>query len=115
MRQGVHPETPPTPFTPGWDLVGVTDKLGAGVSSPEPGQTVFNYVAAYQMMHRTVRVKPGQRVLIHGAAGGIGTALLQLGRLVGLEMYGTASLPAHEMVRTLGGNRHGFTRTSLPF
>src|SRR4030095_5004840 len=40
MREGVHPETPPLPFTPGWDLVGVVDRLGAGVSGIEPGQLV---------------------------------------------------------------------------
>jgi NADPH:quinone reductase-like Zn-dependent oxidoreductase len=40
MREGVHPETPPLPFTPGWDLVGVVDRLGAGISGIEPGQMV---------------------------------------------------------------------------
>src|SRR3954453_11653142 len=39
-REGVHPETPPVPFTPGWDLVGVVDRLGDGVSGIEAGQTV---------------------------------------------------------------------------
>ncbi len=39
-REGVHPETPPLPFTPGWDLVGGVDRLGAGVSGIEPGQIV---------------------------------------------------------------------------
>ena len=39
-REGVHPETPPVPFTPGWDLVGVVDRLGDGVSGIEPGQMV---------------------------------------------------------------------------
>lgn len=39
-REGAHPETPPVPYTPGWDLVGVVDRLGAGVSGIEPGQTV---------------------------------------------------------------------------
>src|SRR5215475_4430108 len=40
MREGVHPETPPLPFTPGWDLVGVVERLGDGVSGIEPGQIV---------------------------------------------------------------------------
>jgi Alcohol dehydrogenase GroES-like domain len=40
MREGIHPETPRVPFTPGWDLVGVVDRLGDGVSGIEPGQTV---------------------------------------------------------------------------
>ena len=40
MREGVHPETPPLPFTPGWDLVGVVDRLGERVSGIEPGEIV---------------------------------------------------------------------------
>src|SRR5215472_12151254 len=39
-REGIHPETPPVPFTPGWDLVGVVDALGKGVTGIEPGQLV---------------------------------------------------------------------------
>ena len=39
-REGVHPETPRVPFTPGWDLVGVVDRLGDGVTGFEPGQIV---------------------------------------------------------------------------
>jgi len=39
-REGIHPETPRVPFTPGWDLVGVVDRLGDGVSGIEPGQIV---------------------------------------------------------------------------
>jgi NADPH2:quinone reductase len=39
-REGVHPETPPVPFTPGWDLVGVVERLGDGVSGIGPGQIV---------------------------------------------------------------------------
>jgi len=139
MREGVHPETPTLPFTPGWDLVGVVDRLGDGVSGVEPGQTVaalpisgayaefvclpqrelvpvpggldtaeavslvLNYVTAYQMMYRSAKVRQGQRVLIHGAAGGVGTALLQLGRLAGLEMYGTCSSRTAGAVSDLGG------------
>ena len=40
MREGIHPETPRLPFTPGWDLVGAVDRLGAGVSRIEPGQII---------------------------------------------------------------------------
>src|SRR5499433_591051 len=40
MREGVHPETPPLPFTPGWDFVGVVDRLGDGVSGIESGQII---------------------------------------------------------------------------
>lgn len=63
---------------------------------------VFNYMTAYQMMHRLAKVDPGDRVLIHGASGGIGTALLQLGKLMDLEMYGTASIKKHALVREQG-------------
>jgi NADPH:quinone reductase-like Zn-dependent oxidoreductase len=138
-REGVHPETPPVPFTPGWDLVGVVDRLGDGIAGIEPGQIVaalpihgayaefvclpqpelvpvpsgldaaeavslvLNYITAYQMMHRSAQVRTGQRVLIHGAAGGVGTALLQLGRLAGLEMYGTCSSRSAPAVSGLDG------------
>ena len=138
-REGVHPETPRPPFTPGWDLVGEVDRLGDGVAGIEAGQIVaampisgayaefvclpqrelvpvppgldaaeavslvLNYTTAYQMMHHAARVGPGQRVLIHGAAGGVGTALLQLGRVAGLEMYGTCSSRGAPVVSDLGG------------
>ncbi|MCW5853477.1 MAG: zinc-binding dehydrogenase [Anaerolineae bacterium] len=138
-REGVHPETPPVPFTPGWDLVGVVDRLGDGVTGVELGQRVaalpihgayaefvclpqqelvpvpsgldpaeavsliLNYITAYQMLHRSAKVRPGQRILIHGAAGGVGSALLQLGRVAGLEMYGTCSSRGASAVSDLGG------------
>ncbi len=146
MREGIHPETPSLPFTPGWDLVGVVDRLGDGVSAIEPGQLVaalpihgayaefvclphrklvpvpsgldageavslvLNYVTAYQMMHRSARVQPCQRVLIHGASGGVGTALLQLGRLARLEMYGTCSSRGAQTVSDLGGTPIDYQR-----
>ena len=138
-REGIHPETPAVPYTPGWDLVGVVDRLGEGVSGIEAGEIVaampisgayaefvclpprelvpvpsgldaaeavsliLNYVTAYQMMHRSAKLRASQRVLIHGAAGGVGTALLQLGRLSGLEMYGTCSSGGALAVSQLGG------------
>src|SRR5262249_2283504 len=127
------------PFTPGWDLVGVVDRLGDGISGIEPGQIVaalpisgayaeficlpprelvavpsglnaaqavglgLDYVTPYQMMQPSAKIRPGQRVLIHGAAGGVGSALLQLGRLAGLEMYGTCSSRGSSAVCDLGG------------
>ncbi len=63
---------------------------------------VANYLTAYSMIHRAAQVRSGERVLVHGAAGGVGTALLQLGKLAGLEMYGTASKHTHELVSALG-------------
>jgi NADPH:quinone reductase-like Zn-dependent oxidoreductase len=141
-RSGSLPGTPRVPFTLGEDIVGVVDKLGAGVLSIEPGQTVaggtfclgvgggyveficlpaselvpvpagvdpaeavcvvVNYLTAHMAMHRSANVQSGERVLVHGAAGGVGTALLELGKLVGLEMYGTASKHNHKFVTALG-------------
>ncbi len=70
---------------------------------PAAAATVtFNYVAAYQMLHRVAHVERGGRILIHGAGGGMGTALLELGHLARLEMYGTASKAKHALVSRLG-------------
>ena len=138
-REGIHPETPSVPFTPGWDLIGTVDRLGEGVTGVALGEIVaampirgayaefvclperelvsvpsgvdaaegvsviLNYITAYQMLHRSAKVRTSQRVLIHGASGGVGTALLQLGRLVGLEMYGTCSSRGAAAVSELGG------------
>jgi NADPH2:quinone reductase len=55
------------------------------------------------MLHRSAKVSPRQRALIHGAAGGVGSALLQLGQLAGLEMYGTCSARGASAVTDLGG------------
>ena len=137
-REGIHPETPSVPFTPGWDLIGTVDRVGQGVTEIVPGQIVaampisgayaefvclpqrelipvpsgldaaegvsliLNYITAHQMLHRSAKVRSGQRLLIHGASGGVGTALLQLGRLVGLEMYGTCSSRGAAAVSELG-------------
>lgn len=61
-----------------------------------------NYITAYQMLHRFANVKPGEKILIHGAGSGVGTALIQLGSLAGLVMYGTASAAKHELINSLG-------------
>ncbi len=138
-RKGVYPTAPRIPFAPGYDIVGVVDRVGGGVSSLSEGQIVaallphfggyaefanvpeqllvpvsdgldpaeavsiiLNYLTAHRMLHRSAQVKRGERILVHGAAGGVGTALLQLGKEAGLEMYGTASQGKHELVSRLG-------------
>jgi NADPH:quinone reductase-like Zn-dependent oxidoreductase len=63
---------------------------------------VLNYVSAYQMLHRSVQVKAADKALIIGASGGVGTALLQLGKLANLTMYGTASCSKHNLLTELG-------------
>jgi len=63
---------------------------------------VLNYVTVYQALNRSAKVKAGDKVLIIGASGGIGTAFLQLGRLAGLRMYGIASKSKHAIVTEYG-------------
>jgi NADPH2:quinone reductase len=74
----------------------------SGVDAAEAVSLILNYITAYQMLYRSAKVRPGQRVLIHGAAGGVGSALLQLGRLSTLEMYGTCSARGASAVSELG-------------
>jgi len=74
----------------------------AGLDPAEAVSLGLNYVTAYQMLHRSAKCRAGQRVLIHGASGGVGTALLQLGRLAELEMYGTCSARNASTVTELG-------------
>jgi NADPH:quinone reductase-like Zn-dependent oxidoreductase len=74
----------------------------SGLDPAETACLVVNYLTAHMAMHRTAKVQSGDRILVHGAAGGVGTALLELGKLAGLEMYGTASKYNHELVSALG-------------
>jgi len=77
-------------------------RVPAELDPAEAVSLVLNYVTAYQMLHRVAEVKSGQRILVHGGAGGVGTAALQLGRLAGLEMYATASRGKHDLITALG-------------
>lgn len=127
------------PFSPGYDVVGVVDKLGEDVSHFKVGQKVaeltvigayseylcldakalvpvpddvsdseavslvLTYVTAYQMLHRVAKVQKGQTILVHAASGAVGTAILQLGKLLDLKMYGTTSENKKEIVEKSGG------------
>jgi len=137
-RRGYSPLSPKVPFVPGYEMVGVVQAVGKGVTRVTVGQRVaaltgygsytevmylaqehlapvpqtldpaevvtlvLNYVTAYQMLHRVARVQNGDKVLLIGASGGVGTALLQLGKLAGLKMYGTASAGKHSLLVELG-------------
>jgi NADPH:quinone reductase-like Zn-dependent oxidoreductase len=74
----------------------------SGLDPAEAVCLVANYLTAHMLLHRTASIRSGERVLVQGAAGGTGTALLELGKLAGLEMYGTASKHNHELVSALG-------------
>ena len=139
VRKGMYAGAPSDPpLVPGYDLVGIVDKLGEGVSDFELGQRVaaltvwgayteyavrpiselvvvpdgldeeqavaliLSYTTAYQMLHRSAKVKPGQTILIHGASGAVGTALAQLGKVAGVNMIGTASTGKQDYIKSLG-------------
>jgi NADPH2:quinone reductase len=138
LRSGTYLGGPKPPFTPGYELVGVVEELGAGCSRlrvrdrvaaltvwgadaervcvpekyavevPEdldPAEVVslvLPYMTAYQLLHRVARVKSGETVLVHGAAGRVGAAVLELGVLAGLRLYGTASARDRGAVEQLG-------------
>ena len=71
----------------------------------DPGEVLsllFPYMTAYQVLHRTAKVKPAETVLVHGAAGRVGVAALELGSLAGLRLFGTAAARDREKVEALG-------------
>jgi len=141
IRRGVYPAVTKKdlPFSPGYDLVGIVDKLGEGVTNLKVGQKVaeltvtgayseyvclnartlvtvpyevddaeavsliLTYVTAYQMLHRVAKIQNGQTILVHAASGAVGTALLQLGKLMDLKIYGTASDRKKEFIEKSGG------------
>lgn len=80
------------------DLVQVPDGIG-----PDEAETlIVNGLTAYQMLHRSAKVRAGQTVLVTGAAGGVGSVLVQLARHAGARVIGTAGPRHHEALRTLG-------------
>ncbi|MEV4889998.1 NADP-dependent oxidoreductase [Nonomuraea sp. NPDC055795] len=142
------------PFVLGWDVSGVVEAVGAGVTLHKPGDEVFGmldyprgagayaeYVAApsrnfarkpagvdhvraaalpvagltaWQALVDTAEVRPGQRVLIHAAAGGVGHLAVQLAKARGAYVIGTASAPKHDFVRGLGADEVvDYTRTDF--
>jgi NADPH:quinone reductase-like Zn-dependent oxidoreductase len=85
-------------------LVRVPGRMHSGGMDPaEVVSLILNYTTAYQLIHRIAKLQNGESVMIHGVAGGVGTAALQLGTLAGLKMFGTASKSKHELVKSLGG------------
>jgi NADPH:quinone reductase-like Zn-dependent oxidoreductase len=132
------------PHVLGWEVSGVVEAVGLGVTLHEAGDEVFGmlpyphghgafaeYVTsparalvakpagldhvraaavplaaltAYQALVDTAGVRPGQRVLIHAAAGGVGHFAVQIAKALGAEVIGTASAPKHELLRELGAD-----------
>src|SRR3954470_14011640 len=140
MRRGKYYDQPKFPFVPGYDLVGVDEsgtrvasltKVGGwadrvildradlvpvpdGVSA-EAGETVIvNGVTAWRMLHRSAKVKPGQTIVVLGAAGGVGTVLVQLARHAGIEVIGTAGPKQQERLRELGATPIDYRSEDVP-
>lgn len=84
--------------------------LPPSLNPAEAVTLVLNYLSAYQMLHRSAKVKAGDKVLIIGASGGVGTALLELGRLAHLKMYGIASKSKHPALANYGATLIDYRR-----
>jgi NADPH:quinone reductase-like Zn-dependent oxidoreductase len=139
VRKGIYfgmKEKPP--FSPGYDLVGVIDKIGPktslfkigdkvadltvtgsyteyiclpelsltmvpeGLDDGEAVSMVLSYMTAYQMFTRSAVVNAGQTILVHGAGGAVGTALLQIAAVMGVKVYGTGSSSKQKLISELG-------------
>ena len=77
-------------------------RVPVGLDVAEAATLILTWTTAYQLLHRAARVRRGQRVLVHGAAGAVGQALLALGRLAGLDLWGTARGAHAALIRELG-------------
>lgn len=77
-------------------------KVPDGLDDMEVLSLILSYVTAFQMLTRLAQVQAGDSVLIHGAGGAVGNALVQLGAAMNLKMYGTASISQHDHLRKLG-------------
>ena len=137
-RQGLYPDSPKPPCTVGYELAGVVDAAGPGVTTPRAGDRVIAttkfggqselvvvapgsvfplpagwtfeqgaafpvvYLTAHHMLVRVAAAQRGETVLVHSAAGGVGLAVAELGRILGLRVIGLASPPKHAVLRQYG-------------
>ncbi len=93
------------------------EKLASVPDGLEPADAVSvitNGVTAWQMIHCAAKVRFGQTVVVHGASGGVGTLLVQLARLAGATVIGTASASKHETLRALGAVPIDYKNEDVP-
>jgi NADPH:quinone reductase len=85
-------------------------RVPAGLDPAEAATLILSWTTAYQLLHRAARVQQGQRVLVQGAAGAVGQALLALGSLAGLQLWGTARAAHAALIRDLGATPIDYQR-----
>lgn len=141
MRRGKYYDQPRFPFVPGYDLVGVVERLGADAGAPAPellGKRVavvtktgswathvtvdvgdlvavpdgldpvaaetliVNGVTAWRMLHRVASATEGEWIVVLGAAGGVGSVLVQLARDAGIQVIGVGSTAQQESIAGMG-------------
>jgi NADPH:quinone reductase-like Zn-dependent oxidoreductase len=139
IRRGRYPDFKgPLPFTPGYDIVGVVEKVGSSVTAPLEGQVVADlcvvggyaqyairpagflvpvpvgidpaaavciplaYLTAFQMLTRCRNLPSGATILVIGASGTVGTALLDLARHLRLKAIGTCSAANVAVIERFG-------------
>ena len=139
IRRGRYPDFKgPLPFTPGYEIVGVVEKIGPGVAAPHEGERVADlcvvggyaqyairpvrflvplpdgidpaeavciplaYLTAFQMLTRCRSLPKGATILVIGASGTVGTALLDLARHLGLKAIGTCSAANLPVIERFG-------------
>jgi len=137
-RQGLYPDAPKPPCTIGYEVSGLVDAVGAGVTTVRtgdrvvattrfggqselvvvPADSVFPlpaawsleqgaafpvvYLTAHHMLVRVAAARRGETVVVHAAAGGVGLAVAELGRILGLRVLGLASTGKHGVLREYG-------------
>jgi NADPH2:quinone reductase len=149
-RRGEYPTQNKIPYAPGYDIVGIVDKVNECVASVKIGQRVaalmlnmggyaeyvcvpqqfivpvpegldsdeavsviLNGLTAYTALHRMAKIKTGEKILITSAAGGVGTMLVQLAKLAGLDVYGSASTGKLALVKELGATPLDYTTENV--
>jgi NADPH2:quinone reductase len=88
-------------------------RVPPGVDAAEAATLILSWMTAYQLLHRHARVQQGQTVLVLGAAGAVGQALLVLGRLAGLDMWGAVRGKHAALIRELGATPIDYQRDDL--
>jgi NADPH:quinone reductase-like Zn-dependent oxidoreductase len=95
-----------------WRLLRARDltRVPPGVDPAEAATLILSWTTAYQLLHRAARVRPGQRILVHGAAGAVGQAQLVLARLAGIAAWGGARGRHADLIRSLGATPIDYER-----